>query len=124
MARQRTTPTPHIATALRRWWRFASAPDLPSWWDGNRARAADGCVQRSTRGAACFVEPDPDLGHFRLLLGGRVAGAGGGLGCPFSGAPAGLDAVVGVVGDLQRGPPGQEVSDGQLLRRAVAARVG
>ena len=42
----------------------------------------------------------------------------------LGGAPADLDAVVGVVGHLQRRPARQQIGDGQLLRRAVAARVG
>src|SRR5438270_230802 len=86
---------------------------------GLAVRMSDEGRRASAAGAAGVPEPGPVLGHARALVVGRAALARAGLGGALAGAPAQLDAVVGVVGHLEVALAGQHVGDGQLEGRVV-----
>src|SRR5690606_33360456 len=74
--------------------------------------------------AVSVTEPATELLHPGALLVGRAARAPGHLGRASGGAPAYLDAIVGVAGHLEARGALDDVAEAELDRASVAAHVG
>src|ERR1019366_1192998 len=79
--------------------------------------------RHSARRPSPFMKPCPIPGHLAGLRVGRVRTARGGFGTSQGSAPALLDAVVRIVRHLQSRLAIEDVSERELPRRAVGARV-
>src|SRR5438046_10690035 len=88
-----------------------------AWW-----RMTGSNPPLSARRTAPLVEPGAVFAHFRALCGGRVPLAGRRLVAPLRRAPAQLDAVVEIIGHLERRLPGDHILERK--RRSEERRVG
>src|SRR5207245_3688579 len=102
---------------------YASFATLAASLRKRGARSAKVSRLELPRRARAVVEPRAVTYHACSLIGGRASPAGFQLLAVRRGSPAHLDAVVGIVGDLERLGPGEHVAEGERPARAVAARV-
>src|SRR5262249_31388349 len=117
-----TTAKPHTPPAARRA-RNSTGGGLPPP-PRPAPPLAEPPVELSTGGPLALTEPCPVLLHLGALILGYVASAGGSLGAPRRSSPAFFNAVVRVIGDLQRTPALDQIAERQFPHATVGALIG